>query len=261
MPTRRLMTQQLYNARDLGGFPTQDGKVTRFSVFVRSEAPVGLSQADLCYIQNYGITASLDFRGTGEITARPSDLQPLMPYYHKPLFHEAAMAPTAPKPLELKDWGTEYITMAEDARQWALDVLTIAAENPGGLLYHCTTGKDRTGLMTCYLLSIAGVDTRDIVADYAVSQIYLEPVYQRIRSGTLQLGPVSTGQEIKLDPAFFQTPPHAMMTLIGYLTKKYGGVVPYLRSIGISDALMEKIRGKFLEDAHIGSCENPLPAL
>lgn len=37
MPTRRLMTNGLYNARDLGGFPTKDGKTTRFGVFVRAK--------------------------------------------------------------------------------------------------------------------------------------------------------------------------------------------------------------------------------
>ena len=47
MPTRRLMTRGLYNTRDLGGIPTRDGKVTRFGVFVRSEAPVGLPREEV----------------------------------------------------------------------------------------------------------------------------------------------------------------------------------------------------------------------
>lgn len=250
MPTRRLMTKTLYNARDLGGFPTQDGKTTKFSVFVRSEAPVGLSEPDLEYLNAYGLSASMDFRGTGEIQARPSDLSTCLPYYHRPLFNEAAMAGSAPKAPEMKDWGTEYIAMAEEARDWAIDVLTIAAETPGVLLYHCTTGKDRTGLMTCYLLSIAGVDKADIAADYCVSQVFLEPVYEKMRSGKLKLGPPPPGQEgaLKMAPQFFETPAQAMLTLIAYLEENYGGVVPYLQKIGVSQEIMDKIRGKFLED-------------
>ncbi len=256
MPTRRLMTKNLYNARDLGGFPTRDGKTTRFSVFVRSEAPVGLGDEDLAYLKAYGVTASMDFRGTGEIHARPSDLAAQLPYHHKPLFNEAAMAGSAPKSRKfrktpkMREWGEEYIDMAEEARDWAKEVLTIAAENPGVLLYHCTTGKDRTGLMTCYLLSIAGVDTADIVADYCVSQVFLEPVYEKMRSGKLQLGPPPPGQEgaLKMDPQFFETPPRAMLTLISYLTETYGGVVPYLTKIGVPQEVMDKIRAKFLED-------------
>lgn len=254
MPTRRLMTKGLYNARDLGGFPTRDGKTTRFGVFVRSEAPVELPETDVAYLRAYGITASMDFRGTGEAAARPSDLREIMPYYHRPLFNEAAMAGSRPHPPKQIGWGAQYISMAEESREWARDVLTIAAENPGALLYHCTTGKDRTGLMTCYLLSIAGVARQDIAADYCVSAIYLEPVYERMRSGKMRLGPPpgdESGQKQppmpQMDSSFFETPASAMLTLIDYLTDTYGGVVEYLSNIGVEASVMEAIRQKFVE--------------
>ena len=48
---------------------------------------------------------------------------------------------------------------------------------------------------------------------------------------------------------FFETPASAMLTLIDYLTEKYGGVVEYLRGIGVPETVMEKIREKFTEDA------------
>jgi protein-tyrosine phosphatase len=242
------MTKALYNARDLGGFPTKEGRTTKFGVFVRSEAPVGLPQEDIAYLRAYGVTASLDFRGTGEISSRPSDLREIMPYYHKPLFNEAAMAGAAPKPPKHIGWGEQYISMAEESRQWAIDVLTLAAENPGVLLYHCTTGKDRTGLMTCYLLSIAGVGRADIAADYCVSQVFLEPVYEKMRSGAMHLGPAGEKQPMPpMDESFFNTPASAMFTLLDYLDEKYGGVAAYLRLIGVPETVMEAIRDKFLD--------------
>ncbi len=257
MPTRRLMTKALYNARDLGGFPTKDGKTTRFGVFIRSEAPVELPEEDIAYLRDYGVTASMDFRGTGEAEARPSDLSTRMPYYHRPLFNEAAMAGSHPHPPKQIGWGEQYISMAEESRQWAIDVLTIAAENPGALLYHCTTGKDRTGLMTCYLLSIAGVDRADIAADYCVSQVFLEPVYEKMRSGKMRLGPPPRQEGAEgpggpggpsMDSGFFETPASAMLTLLDYLTKTYGGVVEYLKSIGVPNEVLEKLRAKLVED-------------
>jgi protein-tyrosine phosphatase len=250
MPTRRLLTQGLYNARDLGGFPAGEGRVTKFQVFVRSEAPVGLPEGDLQYLRDYGVTASMDFRGTGEAAARPSDLAALLPYYHRPLFNEAAMAGSRPKPMPKKiGWGEQYISMAEESRDWAKDVLTIAAENPGVLLYHCTTGKDRTGLMSCYLLSIAGVPQVDIVADYCVSQLFLEPVYEKMRNGGMQLGPPPTGESAPppMDGSFFETPASAMETLLGYLTEQYGGVVAYLQKIGVPEQVLRAIQEKFTE--------------
>ena len=132
-----------------------------------------------------------------------------------------------------------------------MDVLNIAAQCPGALLYHCTTGKDRTGLMTCYLLSIAGVERADIAADYCVSQIFLEPVYEKIRSGKMHLGPAMDDPDKKrppMDENFFQTPATAMLTLIDELTARYGGVVEYLKTIGVTEETMQAIREKFVEE-------------
>ena len=262
MPTRRLKTKELYNARDLGGYPTKDGRTTRFGVFVRSEAPVGLPEEDIQYLKDYGVTASIDLRSEGETRVRPSDLRERLPYYPRSLFHEAAIpgagggkpekGPGGPPPMGM-NWGEQYINMAETSRDWALDVLDIAAKNNGALLYHCTTGKDRTGLLTCYLLSICGVDTRDIAADYCISQVYLEPVYERMRSGAINVGPGPEDEDKKrpgpmMDEGFFKTPAEAMLTLIRYLTENYGGVVEYLKKIGVSEETMKAIRTKLIED-------------
>lgn len=254
MPRRRLQLQKLYNARDLGGYPTLDGGVTRFGVFLRSEAPVELPEEDVKALLDYGVTASMDFRGKGERTNRPSDLREILPYYEKPLFNEAAMSQGRVRKMMQMDWGEQYVNMAESAREWAKEVLTIAAENPGVLLYHCTTGKDRTGLMSCYLLSIAGVDRTDIAADYCVSAIYLEPVFEKMRSGRMALGPKPENGEQppampKFDNAFFETPASAMLNLVDYLRKQYGGVVEYLREIGVQEETMDRIREKFVERA------------
>lgn len=254
MPTRRLLLETLYNVRDLGGFPTKDGRITKFGVFVRSEAPVGLTPQDLNRLKSYGVTASMDFRSSGEMNARPSDLRECFTYYPRPLFHEAAIpggARLKPPPKKIR-WGEQYIEMAEGSRDWAIDVLNLAAKQDGALLYHCTTGKDRTGLMTCYLLSIAGVSRADIAADYCVSQIYLEPVYQKMRNGEMNLGPAPAGmqdggQEMFMSEDFFKTPPEAMLTLIDYLDQTYGSVVAYLHSIGVTEETMDVIRKKFTE--------------
>ncbi len=274
---RRLLLKDLYNARDLGGFPTADGGVTRFGIFVRSEAPCDLCQEDIDALASYGITTSIDLRGSGEKNSRPSSLKGsgVIEYIEKPLFNEAAIfddkdrdasrpggpghhggpghgGPGGPPQgggMPNHDWGEQYKQMAEEARQWAIDVLNIAATCDGALLYHCTTGKDRTGLFTCYLLSICGVARADIAADYCVSQVYLEPVYARMRSGMMDLGPAPEGQDggpHKMDDSFFNTPAEAMLKLIDYLTENYGGVVEYLRLIGVSEETMDAIRGKFV---------------
>lgn len=248
-PTRRLPLDGLHNARDLGGFPAMDGRrVTRFGVYVRSEAPCGLSDRDIENLRAYGIRAGIDLRGLGEASARPSDLKgrDWVVCGEHPLFDERVAAGAEKKHTD-HDWGRAYIQMAEGCRDWARGVLQTAADAEGGLLFHCTTGKDRTGLMTCYLLSIAGVPRQDIAADYCVSEIFLRPVYERIMAGSIELFPKGGPPDRALfNRAFFQTPVDAMDTLIDHMEQNYGGVTEFLSAIGVAQGVLDKIRDKFL---------------
>ena len=244
MQTRHIVLKTLYNTRDLGGLPTIDGRTTKFGVFIRSEAPYKTDRSDIDFLLNYGVRSTMDLRSEREIHDRPSSFESLLPYYPKSLFRESVsvsndVPKTRRKPKFKKkdkdfgiDWEEEYINMLENGAGWAREVLNVAAETPGCLLYHCTTGKDRTGLLTLLILSIAGVSREDIAADYCVSQIYLEPVYDTLPP---------------MNYDFYVTPAEAMLGLIDYLENTYGSVVEYIRKTGVSDETMEKIRKKFVE--------------
>ncbi len=247
--TRRLMLHGLHNARDLGGFPTADGGCTRFGVFVRSEAPCELPHEDVEAILAYGVRCTVDLRSTDESRARPSSLKDAATYVHLPLFSEAAVYGAkpkrpAPQPGARFDWGRLYCEMAEQSRDWAARVLETLADASGAVLYHCTTGKDRTGLLTCYLLSIAGVPREDIAADYCVSELFLQPVYERLRAGLVRVHP--NVADHTADDAFFHTPAAAMLTLIDTMTARYGSVTAFLRACGVTDGTFEQIRAKLL---------------
>ena len=244
MLTRHIVLNTLYNARDLGGLPTKDGKTTKFGVFIRSEAPYRTSQSDINFLIDYGVKSSMDFRSESEMHSRPSSIKDILPYYPRPLFRESVsvsneVPKTRRKPKFKKkekqfgiDWEEEYINMLENGASWAKEVLTIASQAPGCLLYHCTTGKDRTGLVTMMILSIAGVSREDIAADYCVSQIYLEPVYD-------SLPPMNYD--------FYVTPSDAMLGLIDYLDNTYGGVLGYIRKAGVTEETIQRIRSKLVE--------------
>ena len=249
---RRLPLEGLDNARDLGGYPCPDG-VTRYGVFIRSELPSSLTAADLDYLKQLGLTTVLDFRGTPEIRTAPDVLsrEDFVRYHHMPAFDEevsrgADMGEKRPAPPDMDrasfQWGSHYAGMAEEHKAWVKSVLELLAEAPGAALFHCTTGKDRTGIITALLLGLCGVAREDIIADYCVSQVYLKTMYSTMRH--LLPG----GDEMELSDPFFSTAPENMETLLDHIDGKYGGIEPYLRNgCGVEEATLAALRAKLLE--------------
>jgi protein-tyrosine phosphatase len=105
----------------------------------------------------------------------------------------------------------------------------LADEREGAVLFHCTSGKDRTGLVAAILLSLAGVPREEIVHNYAISAQYLNPV-------PLVREPENAARE---------SPPGAIEAFLRVLEDQYGGAYSYLRTIGVSetevDALMARL--------------------
>lgn len=258
---RRLPLTGLKNARELGGFPTRDGKVTKYGVFLRSEVPVRLTQEDLDCLRRYGVTQSVDLRGMHETQHLVSMLKDLdwCKYVHAPMFNlQVSMEDflkQEPKPDKYSrhpatpdvDWPGLYISMLEEYTPWTKRILELAAECEGVMLYHCTTGKDRTGMMTAMLLSIAGVEDDDIIADYCVSQVYMRPVYKELMKTMPPLYD-ENGNELMpdIDGPFFRTAPGNMRGLLEHLEGKYGSVEGYIRHCGVSDETIRTIRGKLV---------------
>lgn len=243
---RRLPLQGLSNVRDLGGFATANGGITAYGQFIRSEMPASLTEEDLHFLEDYGIGMSIDFRGETEIQRFPSRLKglPWLGYHHCPVFNADVAQGAIPQEESGSGnafvWHSIYIRMVEEHKPWFRRTLTLAAECPSAVHYHCTTGKDRTGLFSMALLGLCGVSNLDIIADYAVSQIYLEPLYtamQDVQMGTQKLDPESP---------FLQTHPQNMAALLAYIDRTYGGVDGYIRSCGVEEATIEAIRGKLL---------------
>ena len=252
---RRHVLDGLCNCRDLGGYPTEDGRVTKYGVFLRSELPRQLSERDMAYLlDTVGVRLSLDLRSTPETVASPSALRgvPGVDYLHASLIHEAAamgeekVAAPPPPPGEGMDWGEVYVEMLEEAREtWPKLVLGAIARTEGAVQYNCTTGKDRTGILTALLLGLAGVSDADIVADYCVSQVYLGPVYAQM-GHLLPAGESAAGKDGELASPFFYTRPAFMQRLLTHLNEKYGGIPGYVRAAGVDEDTIAAIRAKFV---------------
>jgi protein-tyrosine phosphatase len=100
------------------------------------------------------------------------------------------------------------------------------------IMYHCSSGKDRTGLITALILMCCGVDAQDIIHNYAESQIFLSPVMDRIKAENQAKG---------LNAGFDGTPPEVMDQTIAYIYEKWGSVTGYFAYIGFGSREQMKL--------------------
>jgi protein-tyrosine phosphatase len=176
--SRDLPWEGTYNTRDLGGLPVRAGGSTRWGSIIRSDHLDRLTDAGWSAAWNYGVRTVIDLREPGEdgpaIRSRPG----------------INMIPTpldgAPDTESWQDWGggldctpLYYTAFLERFPQRVAQVIGhLAGAAPGAVLIHCSSGRDRTGLIALVLLSLAGVDRAAIVADYEASAPRLEPLWR-----------------------------------------------------------------------------------
>ena len=243
---RRLPLDGLANARELGGFPCPEGS-TAFGIYLRSEVPARLSERDFVLLKEYGLKTVIDFRGKEELdkTADVLAAQDWITYIHLPVFDED-VARGAMKDM-LKDmpadftWGKHYIQMAEAKKDWAKSVLETIADSEGTVLFHCTTGKDRTGIISAVLLGLCDVSVSDIAADYCVSEIYLRDMYKSMS----KYMPVD--MTINGPNPFFSTAWENMVNLLEYINNTYGDMAGYVLNCGVAQETVDAIRSRFIE--------------
>ena len=250
MEYRRLPLEGLVNARELGGYVGEGGRVTRYGSFVRSEVPNALTEKDLEFLKDYGVRLSVDFRGRHETERMPSMLNgpkwleyENIPTYNKQVAQGAGVKNDRP----FENWWTLYIKMCDRGRDWVRAVFEAFAKADGCVIYNCTTGKDRTGIITALLLGLCGVAEEDIIADYAMSQVYMRKKYLELfhKMPPLKDGYVKDAH-VDVDSPFYKTAPENMRVLLEHFKDGYGGVIGYLRSCQIDSDVLDKLKCKLL---------------
>ena len=227
---RHIPLGNMNNLRDLGGYPAAGGRVTAWERLLRGDNPTGLSEKDIEWLVDRDITTVIDLRSEEETKRKPDQLagETDFRYFHAPMLGGERM------PNLERDVGRGYFQVL-DRKESACRILRLIAEAPGGVLFHCTAGKDRTGMVAALLLSLAGVSREDILADYQVSEIYLAEIIRRIRMSVPDLVPFAGMSKSKY-----------MAECLALLDEAYGSVSGYLRAVGLSELEMAALRAKVL---------------
>jgi protein-tyrosine phosphatase len=159
--------------RDLGGFPTRAGATTRHGVLFRSPCPSELTRGDAAMLAELGMALRVDLRASFELADAPPVPLPALPTAHVPIFDAPEAGQYVRRLREtLGDRRDPAAVLQaflrEDGAGFARVFALLGDRTPA--LVHCTTGRDRTGVVTALALRLAGVDDALIALDYGESR-------------------------------------------------------------------------------------------
>lgn len=244
---RVVRLQGTVNFRDAGGYPTKDGKKVVWGKVFRSADISKLTDNDLQTLAAKNIYTVIDFRGTRESAAAPDKLLPHADYTLCP-----AGSDSLPDMKQLaalikqggfleKMYGMQSIQYyGQRYRPLFQKLLTLP--DTSALLYHCTGGRDRTGMASALFLYALGVPQQTIEADFIASNVYLEPMSQRMFQPMAQGMGVSV-EEIKKE---LELRPELIRAFFGAINEKYGTVEGFMEiELGIGKKELALLRKKY----------------
>ena len=237
LPMRHHPFAEVHNFRDLGGYPTNNGRVTTYNKFFRSDSPHLMNVNDQAKIRAMKIRTIVDLRFPAEQHALPS-----------PFFGDATIAYHTRS--IIADFGMYNTRLHEGVPKLYIDVIqhdpSIFAEIFRVLIhaddaawFYCRVGNVRSGIVAAILLDCVGVPHNEIVTDYMRTALYVAPIMHIMRHEGLG----NASQEL-FDVALWPRPENIQM-LLYFLQQRYGGSAGYLHAAGITSDELTQLQAKF----------------
>ena len=248
---RRVPFAGAHNFRDLGGYIGYGGRPVRYGRVFRSDHLNTLTDADLDLFETLGIQVVHDFRLEKERERQPSRYPPNAPEVlilatsdttniNETLIDVvmdmlAGRRPMAPPTF----WEENYIDLVDNGRPMFVKLFaSIADLDRLPTMFHCTGGKDRTGIAAALLLRMLGVDETTIVNDFLLTNTYRTP--QRLEALRPQFRALGITDE-QVMPILGVTEA-ALRTALSRIDGPYGGPERYLIDAGLDPAVPARLR-------------------
>ncbi len=245
-PRRLVRLDAVHNFRDMGGYPTADGRTTRWRRLFRADGLYRLTPDDLEVIRGLGLRTVIDLRTFLELDERgtfPHDQHPVA-FHHVPVIDSTWSAADGEHATDAADFLEDaYLSILDQGSARLAQAFTTLCE-PGALpaVFHCAAGKDRTGMLAMMVLGCLDVGDEYIVADYALTAEGME----RMREWAKREYP-ELFERIASGPAVFSSAvPEAMMRMIGHLRQRHGSIHEFVLGLGVLPDAIEHLRNELL---------------
>ena len=267
-----LPVKGIVNARDLGGYEVGDGLQVKTGRLLRAAHLADATDADLAYLESLPTTLVVDFRTEVDLKGKANREVPGAKYVNLPVDASGNAAAIATEKEKKKITGQKkfdvrkiivFAAFNDKAKAIALQMyptllfdplcqqqfarflrLVVDTEN-GAVLYHCTQGKDRTGIASALLLAALGASRETIVADFdATNQVYAKDVKKYSRRVRFWGG---KEEEIAVVKAFLGCNTENFVKALDAVEQQYGSLESYLKGpMGLSDNDIRKLRERYL---------------
>lgn len=199
-----------FNFRDLGGIPTKDGKTIKRNLLFRTDELSNLQPEDLDLLAKLYINTVVDFRTDFErqhsvdkvpTTCKNQIHLDILAANMDAFMTEIQKGITDFKPL-LMNFYKEMVLGDDAIKEYSAFFKILENPENSSIIYHCTAGKDRTGVATALILEALNVDWDEIEADYLLSNQFLKTKYEGYISQNPALADVFLVQPVYLKTAF-----------------------------------------------------------
>lgn len=268
-----LPVKGIVNARDLGGYAVGDNQRVKSGLLIRAAHLAEATDKDILYLSSLPVSKIVDFRKEEEKAGKADLPIPGSTYVRLPLdaSGNAAAQATEKEKKQLtkrkkfdvnkiivmvafnekakKVAEQMYPTLAfnpECQAQYAAFFRELLATEKGAFLYHCTQGKDRTGIASALILAALGADRETIVADFdATNSVYEADVKKYSRRVRFWGG---GDDEVSVVKSFLGANTDNFVKTLNEIDSRYGSIQAYLKGpIGLTDADIDTLRRRYLE--------------
>jgi protein-tyrosine phosphatase len=219
----------VFNYRDLGGHPALGGQL-RTGQLYRSDAVAGL---DADAAASLGLRTAIDLREKGEKDAEPATVGPAR-------VHEVPVIdadPAAPHTLA----GFTLWLVESRGHTWA-DAVRLLAHEPLPAVFFCSSGKDRTGVLSGLIQSALGVGDAAVIADYAETERRMPPEYAEL--AMIRSRRAGLPEDTVMDG--IGSPPALMTDVLAGVRARHGDAARYLHDHGLSADDLDLLRSRLV---------------
>lgn len=267
--TQTINLEGVINARELGGYVLPGGKTVKRGLILRGGSLYQATDRDIALLrERYHLAHVFDFRTKGEVSMAPDREVPGADNIWLPAIDEKSEklgenALPREAYFHLEDYVVEHCfdemtkTVARSLYpemvlneytqiQYAAFLQIISSTEEGAVYFHCSQGKDRTGLGAAFILCALGADRELIMQDYTISHEFYQEIVDELSAKVIARG--GGHDELAVVRTFIGVNPEYFEDALDLIDMKFGSLENYVTNIlMLSDEDKEKMRSRLLE--------------